>query len=151
MITIQNESFIERLDELKPLLPLHYEELALNKDKVPLDPEYEIYFRKELAGELLFTVVRSEGKFVGYFIGFIAPHLHYRTCLTCTMDIFYVHPDYRNNGTGKELFSFVKAELKKRGVQRWFVGSKLHKDSSYLFLKFGFEKVEEYYSVWLGE
>lgn len=151
MITAQIESFTEQLDELKPLLPLHYEELALNKDTVPLDPQFDIYMARERAGELLFVTLRDAGELVGYFIGFIAPGLHYRTCLTCTMDIFYVRQDKRGAGAGQILFAMVEQELKRRGVQRWFVGSKLHKDSSFLFEKLGFQKVEVYYSKMLGD
>ena len=150
MITFHIESFEEQLEELKFLLPLHYEELALNKDTVPLDPQYDIYVARERAGELLFVTLREAGELVGYFIGFIAPGLHYRTCLTCTMDIFFVHPDKRGQGAGEQLFAFVEKELRRRGVRRWFVGSKCHKDASWLFERLGFEQVEIYYSKMLG-
>ena len=150
MITAQVESFTERLQEFSPLFPLHYEELALNKDKVPLDPNYNIYIEREESGGLLFVTLREAGEAVGYFIGFIAPGLHYQTCLTCTMDIFYVHPDKRGSSAGFLLFDFVEKELKRRKVDRWFVGSKFHKDASWLFEKLKFEKVEIYYSKWIG-
>lgn len=150
MLTAQIESFTERLDEFKPLFPLHWEELALNKDKVPLVPMYEVYIERESRGELLFVTLRELGEPVGYFIGFIAPGLHYRTCLTCTMDIFFVRPDKRNGMGGLKLFRTVEKELKRRGVQRWFVGSKCHADASRLFEALKFEKVEVYYSKWLG-
>lgn len=151
MITVHQESFEERLEELKVLLPGHYEELALNKDHVPLDPQYEIYIARERKGELIFTVLRDSGEMVGYFIGFIAPHLHYKTSLTCTMDIFYVRADKRKQGGGMQLFNEVEKELRRRGIQRWFMGSKMHKDASYLFEKIGAKLVETYYSKWLGE
>lgn len=151
MLTAQIESFEERLPEFKPLFPLHWEELALNKDKVPLDPQYDIYVARERRGELLFVTLRELGEPVGYFIGFIAPGLHYKTCLTCTMDIFYVHPDKRGGRGGIKLFKFVENELKRRGVDRWFVGSKCHADASWLFELLGFNRVEVYYSKWLGE
>jgi len=151
LITYAIESFTERLPELKPLLPIHYEELALNKDKVPLSPQYHIYETRESMGELLFVTARKEGFLVGYFIGFIAPGLHYSTCLTCTMDIFYVHPDHRGSSAGIKLFSFVEKELNRRGVDRWFVGSKCHKDASKLFERLGFDRVEITYSKYLGE
>lgn len=151
MLTTQVESFTERLNEFRPLFPLHWEELALNKDKVSLDPQYDIYLAREKRGELLFVTLRELGAPVGYFIGFIAPGLHYRTCLTCTMDIFYVHPDKRNGRAGVKLFRAVEAELKRRGVQRWFVGSKCHADASVLFEYLDFERVEVYYSKWIGE
>lgn len=151
MITAHQESFTDRLAELKPLLPIHWEELALNKDSVPLDPQFDIYIEREARGEVIFTTLRSAGELVGYFIGFIAPGLHYKTCLTCTMDIFYLRKELRGMGGGKILFSAVETELKRRGVQRWFVGSKLHKDVGKFFESIGFAPVETYYSMMLGD
>lgn len=151
MITVMPESFEEMLPELQEILPLHYEELALNKDKVPLSPQYNIYIDSEREGQLLFMVMREAGEMIGYFIGFISPGLHYSTCLTCNMDIFYIHPDKRGHRYGKALFEAVEAENKRRGVQRWFVGSKCHKDASWLFQQLGFDRVEVYYSKWLGD
>ena len=151
MITCHIESFESQLTELKSLLPSHYKELALNQDKVPLDPQYQIYIERERRGELLFIVLRDAGELVGYFIGFIAPGLHYQTCLTCTMDIFYVRKDKRTGSAGIRLFKFVEVELKRRGVQRWFMGSKIHADASALFKRIGASPVETYYSKWIGE
>lgn len=150
MITAHVESFAERLPELRALLPLHYEELALNKESVPLNPQYDVYFERERRGELLFVTLRDMGELVGYFIGFIAPGLHYSTCLTCTMDIFFVRPDRRKGTAGIRLFRFVEQELRRRGVQRWFMGSKMHADASALFKRIGASPVEIYYSKWIG-
>jgi GNAT superfamily N-acetyltransferase len=151
MITCHVESFEERLAELQVLLPLHYRELALNQDKVPLSPRYGDYIDRERAGGLLFVTLRDAGELVGYFIGFIAPGLHYSTCLTCTMDIFYVHPEKRTGSAGIRMFRFVETELRRRGVQRWFMGSKIHADASALFKRIGAEPVETYFSKWIGE
>lgn len=150
MITCHVESFEERLDELKVLLPDHYRELALNQDQVPLDPQYEIYIENEHKGGLLFVALRDAGVMVGYYIGFIAPGLHYKTCLTCITDIFYVRPDKRNGTAGIKMFRFVEKELKRRGVNRWFTGSKVAHDASALFDYLKFERVEIFYSKWLG-
>lgn len=149
MITAQVESLTERLEEMKPLFPMHWEELALNKDKVPLDPQYDIYLERDRRGEVLFITLRDLGELVGYFVGFIAPGLHYRTCLTLTMDIFYVRPDKRGR-CGVKLFRAVEDEAKRRGVQRMFLGSKCHADASWLFERLGCEKVEVYFTKWLG-
>lgn len=149
MITCHVESFEERLAELQELLPLHYRELALNQDKVLLQPQYHVYIERERAGGLLFVTLRDAGDLVGYFIGFIAPGLHYSTCLTCTMDIFYVRQDKRNGSAGVRMFRFVEAELRRRGVQRWFMGSKVHADASALFKRIGAAPVEIYFSKWL--
>lgn len=151
MITVMVESLTERLPELMPILPLHYDELALNQEKVPLDPQYDVYLERDARGEIMFVVVRDAGALIGYFIGFVAPGLHYRTCLTLTLDIFYIHPEHRGNSTGAKLFKAVEAEAKRRGVQRMFVGSKTHLDASWLFERLGYTKVETYYSAWLGD
>jgi len=151
MITAQVEALADGgLDELKPILPRHWEELALNKDRVPLDPQYDIYLAREARGEIMYVTLREAGRLLGYFVGFVAPGLHYRTCLTLTMDIFYVCPEERGRRGGVTLFQEVLREAKRRGVQRVFVGSKLHKDASRLFEALGFEPVETYYSKWLG-
>jgi len=151
VITFAIESFTESLPELKPILPLHYEELALDQDKVPLSPQYDIYEAREKAGELTYITAREDGELIGYFIGFVAPGLHYSTCLTCIMDIFYIHPEHRGSNFGFKLFDFVEKELLRRGVARWFVGSKVHLDASWLFERLGFERVEITYSKYMGD
>lgn len=152
MITAAVESFMENLPVLKGLFPSHWAELALDKDKVPLDPRYDVYAEREANGGLLFVTLRMDGVIIGYFIGFVAPGLHYQTCLTLMMDIFYIHPDYRDGSPRAALMLFreVEREAKRRGVQRWFVGSKTHRDASRLFEFLKFEKVETHYSKWIG-
>lgn len=151
MITAQLESFEERLEELKVLLPLHYQELAMDQDRVPLSPSYNVYIGHERDGQLIFMTLREAGKLVGYFIGFISSGLHYNTCLDCRMDIFYVHPSIRGTALpGLKLFRAVEKELKRRGVQRWYVGAKLKHDASPLFKRLGFKPIEVYHSKWIG-
>lgn len=151
MITIQQETFRPFLEEVKPLFPLHWAELALEQDRVPLNPRYDEYLRRDDAGQVLSVTVRDEGELVGYFVGFIAPGLHYQTCLTLTMDIFWLHPKSRGQNAGWYLFKHVQRVAKERGVQRMLVGSKLHKDASWLFERLGYEPIETYYSTWLGD
>lgn len=151
MLTAQPEPWATFIEEAKPLLPLHWEELALNKDKVPLDPQYEVYDARDRRGEVMVITLREVGRLVGYFIGFVAPGLHYRTCLTLTMDIFWTHPDVRGGMGGVRLFRAVEAEARRRGVDRMFFGSKQHKDASRLFDFLKMEPVETYYSKWIGD
>jgi hypothetical protein len=160
MITAHVERLQDCLEELKPLFDPHWRELALDQEKVPLDPQYPIYLQREAVGQVLCVVMREAGKIVAYFIGFVAPGLHYQTCLTLQMDIFWLHPDYRAEDSldqleahmlALELFQTVRDEAKRRGVQRWFAGSKLHKDASRVFEELGMIEVERYYSQWLGD
>lgn len=146
MLTAAPESFSQFLEEVKPMLPLHYAELALDQDVVPLSPQYDEYLRRDALGMVLCVAMRDAGELVGYFVGFVAPGLHYSTCLTLQLDIFWLRPDHRGKGGGTILFKAVEAEAKRRGVQRMFVGSKCHLDASWLFERLGYTKVETSYS-----
>lgn len=150
MLTAHVEPFPAFLEEVKPLLPGHWEELALNKDEVPLDPQYDEYLRRDAAGQILLVTLRTAGELVGYFVGFVAPGLHYRTCLTLTLDIFWLAPEHRGQMGGARLFKAVEVEARRRGIQRMVAGSKCHKDASFLFERLGYERIEVYYSKWLG-
>lgn len=150
MSTFVTESMAQCLPELEKLFPEHWAELALDKDQFPLNPQYAVYAHREEQGELLCMVGRDNGGIVAYFVGFVAPGMHYQTCLTLTMDIFWVKPEYRGKSLGIRLFRAVEAEAERRGVNRMFVGSKLHKDASWLFQKLGYKPVETYYSKTFG-
>jgi hypothetical protein len=160
MITAHVERLQDNLEELKPNFNPHWAELALNQDKVPLDPQYPVYLEREQAGQVLCVVLREAGKIIAYFVGFVAPGLHYQTCLTLQMDIFWLHPDYRDGDSLNaierdmvcmQLFEEVVREAKRRGVLRWFAGSKWHKDASRVFEALGMVESERYYTQWLGD
>lgn len=163
MITAHVERLHDTMEELKPMFSPHWEELALDQGKVPLDPQYNVYFERENLGMVMCIVLREAGKVVAYFVGFVAPGLHYQTCLTLTHDIFWLHPDYRDGDSLTQLeadmlcvqlFDAVIDEAKRRGIQRFFCGSKWHKDASRFFEmyeKVKFEKADVYYSAWLGD
>lgn len=151
MLTAAPEPFTPFLEEVKPLLPEHYEELALDKDRVPLSPQYDEYLKRDAQGMILCVAVRDAGELVGYFIGFVAPGLHYSTCLTLHLDIFWIHPDHRGQKGGFMLFKAVEAEARRRGVQRLFVGSKCHLPADFLFEKLGYRQVETVWSAMLED
>lgn len=151
MITAQVETLRECMEEWLPLLPGHHAELALFKDKMPLDPNFDTYLAREDAGELQFVTLRADGALVGYWISIIAPGLHYKSTLTATMDILYVHPDHRGQAAGFLLADTVKADLIRRGVKVWWAGSKMHKGIAWFLERLGMEKAEEYFVMWIGE
>jgi hypothetical protein len=143
---------MSQVEELKTLLNGHYEELALNKDKVPLRPQWHLYQQREDLEQLVYVTLRDAGELIGYIIMFVAPGLHYETCLTAHMDILFVRPDRRDAAAKGVLLMLdtLEAELKRRGVQRWFMGTKLHKDIGAIFRRRKFEAVEMTYSKWIG-
>jgi hypothetical protein len=153
MLTAIVEKFKGDFSEIRHLLNIHYKELALNQDKVPLDPQWDLYQRYEDAGNLVYVTLRDAGELIGYVIAIVAPGLHYKTCLTATMDILFVNPEKRDKAS-KGVFMLVdtlEVELRRRGVQRWFMGTKLHKDIGAIFKRRKFVPVEMTYTKWLGD
>lgn len=154
LLTAQVERWADCVDDLAVLFPAHYEALALNKDKVPLAPRWDAYAGMERQGILLLVTLRQAGALKGYFVGMVQPSLHYGNCLECSMDMFWTDPAIRGGRglltPGLLLFRAVRRELKRRGVQRWHVGSKMHQDASRLFRALGMTPIETYYSQWIG-
>ena len=146
MITASVEPFSQHFAEFQQLTDGHWRKLALDQDTVPLNPRWEIYFAKEQAGELMFVVLRDLGRMVGYWLAFIAPGLHYQTCLTAQMDIWNVLPEYEKTMAALVLMRAVEREYARRGVNRSFAGEKLHLPCGRLYKAFGYKPVEQYYS-----
>jgi len=150
MITFMVERFSDVYEELLPLLHAHYGEISTHKDHdVPLEPMIEVYRAREADGSLMMVIGREEGAIVAYLVAFIAPGLHYRSCLTCSPDIFFVREDKRTGMAGVRMMRFVEKELRRRGVKRWAMGSKVQHDASALFRYLDFKPVETMYEKWL--
>lgn len=150
MITAQVEDFRQNVQELRSLIPAHYDALSLHKEKgFPLSPQWQIYFDREARGELLFVTLRRDGRMIGYWIAFIAPGLHYSTCLTAQMDIWFIHPEHIIGKAPVLLIKAVEHELKRRGVKLSFAGSKDHNPCGPFLERVGYERVETYYAKWL--
>jgi GNAT superfamily N-acetyltransferase len=133
------------LEELQPLLPVHYDELSEHKlAGIPLDPQYSLYLARAEAGQVLYITLREAGKLVGYLVSFISPGMHYQTCLTATGDIFFVYPTQRGLDGGKMLFATWIAECKRRGVLLMQVGikSRRAKHARKLIESMGFRETE---------
>jgi len=149
-LSLAVEQFSQVIEEAKPLLYRHWEEIALDRDRVPLEPDWARYASLEAMGALSVVTMRERGRLVGYSCMIVQPGLHYRSCLEARMDIFWLAPEVRGRMGGVRLFRAVEKELQRRGVKRIYAGSKLHKDVSVLFQKLGYMPVERWFSKWIG-
>ena len=151
MITIQTEKLSDMLDELKPLLPIHWKEIALDHENVPLDPDYEQYLLLEEMGIVHVCTARQDKEIIGYFRTFIRNHIHYKSTKFGHVDIYYVHPNHRMNGTGYKLFKFHEDEMRKAGVKKLINMCKMHQDHAHLFKALGYTEIERIFSKVLTE
>jgi GNAT superfamily N-acetyltransferase len=150
MIIAQEESWTQAITDMEPLLVEHYEELSLHTGLFPLSVSFHIYYEMEARGELLVVTLRDLGTLVGYFVGFVRPGLHYNTCLTLTMDVFFISPEARNKAAGAfKLFRHVERVARARGIDYMVFGSKKHKDSGRIFQAMKMAHIEDWYGKFL--
>lgn len=146
--------------EFPSLWKKHWQEIALNQEQIPLDPDWNRYFDYDLLNILQVLTARRHGIIVGYIFVFVHPHLHYASTLWAQTDIFWLDPVYRFTGrglmpTGYKLFVLMKQRLSEMGVRVCYVNMKLHFEANRgtlrkMLLRLGFKPTEEVFSLFLG-
>lgn len=151
MIAYATERFDDCIEEAKPTLMLHWRELALYQDAIPLEPDYDAYSRFCAAGAMKVFTARKDGVLVGYANFIIAPHhLHYRH-RWANNDIIYVHPDHRNGRVGVGLIRYVEKALREEGPIVINIETKEHSpDLASLLTLMGYDGVSRGFSKRLG-
>lgn len=151
VITYQVESWFNVLPELEAHWQAHYEEVAPDKNKIALAPDYEQYAHLDDTGSLHVLTARYKGEVIGYVVAVVRPHLHYRHNLFAFFDLYYIAPEYRRGWAGVRLFQEAERTLKARGVQKMFAGTKLWKNASCIFKFLHWTQPEYLFSKWIGE
>ena len=144
-VTYQTEDPAEFIEALKGVLPEHYEELCVTKD-FPLMPDYEAYGRLHVAGMLRCITVREDNELIGYALFIVHPHLHYKSCITAFEDIYFLKKEHRKGRVGIRLFQFVEDVLKKEGVHRIIMHTKIHMDNTRLFEYLGYKLTDKLFT-----
>lgn len=147
MISCMTEDWSMCRDEIMAYWPQHWEELALDKAAVPLDPDVEAYENHAANGALHCVVVRQDGAVVGYHLTIVSTHLHYKSTLCGFTDIYWLRPDCRQGWTGVNMFKEVMRSLKARGVKKIYSGTKKHMDAGAIFERLGWTEAERLFSV----
>jgi len=151
LLRYQQEFLSSVSEEIKPLLNSHWEEIALNKDKIKLNPDWEVYQSLENQGKLKIFTARGEGKLVGYFVVVVGVNMHYKDHLFASNDIIYLSPEHRKGFTGIKLIKFAEKCLKEDGVSVLTINTKVHQPFDRLMDFLKFRKVERVYSKYLGD
>lgn len=118
MIRYQSDTLYGVVDQLDELIRLHFNEVNIDLEEVPLSPDWKSYAALEHAGLLRIFSAREEGTLVGYCAFFVNYHLHHNKSLVAVNDCLFLHPDYRKGTCGIKLIKFCEDQLKKLGVDK---------------------------------
>lgn len=118
MLTFQVETWSDLERDGQHIFKVHYDELALHKEAMPMGLDGAIYLELERLGRLLVIAARKSGTLVGYYMAIIIPkHPHNKDAgPVSTTDFFYLLPSHRRGGAGARLLRAAMDELRKRGV-----------------------------------
>ena len=150
-IKYQQEFLSTVVEDIKPLLKEHWEEIALNREKIKLNPDWDTYEDLEHQGKLKVFTARQDGSLVGYFVVIVSHHIHYKDHLFASNDIIYLSPEHRKGFTGVKLIKFAEKHLKNDGVSVMVINSKDHKPFHSLMEFLKFKPVERLYSKYIGD
>lgn len=150
MLKYQQEFLSQVQTECQSLIELHWEDIALNKDKVKLNPDWGAYHSLEEQGKLKIFTARDGNTLVGYFVVIVGHNIHYKDHLFASNDIIYLHRDFRKGFAGIRLIKFAEDCLKEDGVSVLTINTKIHQPFDKVLERLKFKPIERVYSKYLG-
>lgn len=153
-VTFHQEKLSAVKAEAEPLLRRHWEEIAMDRDVVPLDPNWALYGQLEADGMLSITTARDprievrgkDGALIGYVCYIVAPALHYQSLVVADCDIFWLAPEYRGRMLGARLIAESEKPLPAMGANKVVNKVKLTHDAGSMFERLGYKAIERVYT-----
>lgn len=142
----QQEFYLTLRKDLQELIKLHWEEVALNKEAIKLNPDWSRYEELEQQGIVKCFTAREGGKLVGYFAVIVQRSLHYQDHIFANNDVLFLHPSHRKGLTGMKLIRFAEKCLKDDGVSLLTINTKTHLPFDALLKRMGYIHIENIYS-----
>jgi len=136
--------------DIEQLLHDHWEEVALYKDKIPLDPDWAKYRTLEASNAFYALIARKDGKIIGYNAAFVVRHPHYNV-LIGQNDVIYVDPEHRHSRVPLKLVHLMDEALKIRGCSVLRYHMKPHRDFSRMLSKSGYAVEEKLCMKYIGD
>lgn len=150
-VEFKRERLDECLEEMKPLLLKHWQEVSLYRDKIPYAPDWDKYKAMEDADILHILVGRKEGEMVAYHVNVVSPGLHYMYTKYAVNDALYVKPDMRGSTVSYRMFKFAEEYFKAIGVDVMTVHMKTKAPFDRLCEKLGYDYGERMYFKYIGD
>jgi GNAT superfamily N-acetyltransferase len=142
MVTFAHELLCEVVQEVQPLLQMHYQELTLHKDVVKLDPQWKEYALLEQLGRFLVFTAREDGDLCGYNAFFLTRHLHYAGLTVAQNDVFFLAPDHRRGTTALRFLRYCEEQLRALGADKLVYHAKLSNNFAPILHRLGYADEE---------
>ena len=113
-----------REDGLEEMLVRHWNEVGLDRDKVPLAMDWGRIYREEAAGKIKALSCRQHGNLVGYNAFIVNTSFHYRDTVLALNDAVFIEPKQRGEA-GLRLILEAEKGLREMGVVKVFYHSKV--------------------------
>lgn len=133
--------------EIEPLLEEHWKEIALNKDIIKLNPDWEGYARLDGINALRIYTARKDDELVGYFVVLVSKSLHYRDHLFANNDIIFLTKPARKGLAGFKLIKFAIDSLAAEGITKLHINTKAHQPFDAILERLNFQEIERVYSL----
>jgi GNAT superfamily N-acetyltransferase len=140
--TFARESAADVIDEIKPLLEAHFQEIAHYPD-IPLKPDYDFFLKTP---SLRVFTVRHQCQLIGYCLFFVAPNPKYMTSLQAHQSILYVSPSHRRGSVGLRFIDWCDTQLRTEGVQVVYHHMKAAHDFGPLLERLGYTLMDKIYA-----
>lgn len=141
-----HEAFTGIRRQIEPLLIDHWNEIALNKDAIKLNPDWKEYARLDMVGALRVYTAREDDVLCGYFVVIVSKSLHYKDHLFANNDIIFLSKDHRKGTTGIRLIKYAVEQLTAEGIKLININTKVHQPFDVILERQGFNLVERIYS-----
>ena len=151
MVNYQQEFLTSVVDDIKPLIKSHWDEIALNQDRIKLNPDWDAYQNFEDQDRLRIFTARDKDELVGYFVVIIGVNIHYKDHLFASNDIIYLSPNHRKGFTGIRLIKFAEKCLREDGISVLTINTKVHQPFDKLMDFLKFNNIERVYSKYVGD
>ena len=117
MYEIREASVQQMLDSATELFEQHYDEIALNKNVMVLEPHVEKYLALEASQEIFVLALYKDDEIIGYSVNFLSHHIHYAKLKVCSNDLLFVKKEHRNGRAGYMLIKETEEFAKQRDAQ----------------------------------
>ena len=145
-ITYQEEQLKDFIPEFDVLLEPHMTEINITQRfGFKFKPDYQQYIKMQEFGVLVVLTCRNDKELVGYTVFNIFPSIRFPDCKMAKEDLYYIKPEFRGKGLGKQLFIETEKLLKKKGVDQIVFTTKTYQDYSPIFESLGYEFYEKHF------